>query len=71
VSKAARGRWLADKPPASKWLYIQNVLIKVVYITPSLVLSVPVVYSSDVANVYNKAAKVTCFIDLVKDKFLV
>jgi hypothetical protein len=38
---------------------------------PSLVLKVSVVYNSDVANVNNKTAEVTCLINLVKDKLLI
>jgi hypothetical protein len=35
------------------------------------VLRVLVVYNSNIAGVDSKAAKVTCFINLVKDKLLV
>lgn len=71
VGEAARGRRLADEPPASRWLYVRDVLIKVVRTAPGLVLGVPVVHGGDAAGADGGAAEVTRLIDLVGDELLV
>jgi hypothetical protein len=71
MGKAAKGCRLVDKPLASKWLYVQDILIKVVCTAPGFVLRVLVIHSSDVANTDSKAAEVICLINLVKDELLV